>query len=677
MKTILVVDDSVINLKSIKRLLKDTYKVVAVNSANDAFKYLKTAIPDLILLDVLMPDVDGFQMMEQLKSNQSYEEIPVIFLTADNDKEKELQGFRLGAVDFILKPFEPDVVRSRINRAIELETLRNNLKEEVRAKTKEVEQITFQSLMSVAETLDSKMAFSLNHSYRIAKISEEIARRLNKDEDDVTNVYYTALLHDIGNIAIPDNIFYKQGKLTKEERELIKRHTIMGADILSNISIKNVTECVRSHHEWYNGKGYPDQLIGEEIPLIARILAVSDAYEAMAHDRVYRKKLSEEAIIKEFTDCSGVQFDPKITQIMLELIKEKFVQNLGDASDQYAEGIAYESTNLLQEVITQYTNEVHSEANKDPLTGLWNRKYTMRYVDVRLSKPEPKGTVFMIDIDNFKAINDNFGHVAGDKIIIDIAEVLKAIGRQDDIACRIGGDEFLIFFPDMYNPEVIKNVASRLLKNLVEKVRYPDNSCGISASIGIAVAPKDGTEFQKLYNNADKALYHAKNNGKNTYHFFSTESGIYYEQGSIKEDLLYIKKMLNEEEPINGSYYVEYESFKNISRFIRRGIERSRRQVVYILFSIDSKGDEGILIDELQVAMTGLEEAIRMSLRIGDVATKYSSTQMLAILMDTNEINAFNVAHRIFADFIKHNENLDVELHYDLRQMEFLHSKES
>ncbi len=671
MKTILAVDDSVINLKSIKRLLSGTYKVIAVNSAKDAFNYLQDAKPDLILLDILMPEMDGFQMMEQLRESPRTADIPIIFLTADEDKEKEVRGFRLGAMDFIRKPFEPDIVLGRIARAIELESLRHDLEREVDAKTKEIEDITLQSIMAVADTVDSKNHYAREHSIRVAHIAEELAKRLGWDEERIMDLHYSALLHDIGKIALPDSLLNKFDTLTKEEYELIKTHTTMGADVLGNISIPHAREVAVSHHEWYNGNGYPNHLAGEEIPMEARVIAVADACEAMDSDRSYRKKYDKDYIRDEFLKSSGTQFDPNLVPIIVQMIDDGFLEGLArdDMVTSSNGSLAGSSAGLLHKVIREVTSEVQTEASKDVLTGLWNRKYAAERVDRILSLPQGRGTVFMMDIDNFKGINDSFGHILGDEILVNIANVLNEVVRTGDIACRIGGDEFFLFFNELTNEEDIQNLASRLIHILGERVLYPDKTRGVAASIGIAVSTHDGVSFEALYAKADKALYYAKNNGKNIYHIYAEDMEPALEAVSIQEDLDSIRRMLSEEEPINGSYYVEYEGFKNISRFIRRSVERHNRDVVYTLFTLTGRNGMMLNSDSIPSLMRALEETIHTALRIGDVATRYSSTQMLVILLDTDEDNARKVSGRIFGDFLKRVPQNELELHYDLQKM--------
>lgn len=669
MKTILAVDDNVINLKSIKRLLGDTYKVIPVNSAADAFAYLETNIPDLILLDVMMPETDGFTMMRILQKSEKWSAIPVIFITADTDKDKELEGFRMGAMDFIVKPFEPDIVRIRIARTLELETLRHNLEEEVRDKTAEIENITLQSMMAVANMVDSKDRFAQSHSVNVAAISEEIARRLGWDEDRIVNIHYLALLHDIGKIGIPDSIFNKKGIFSKDDFDIVKKHTELGAEILEGISIENVQVGAKFHHERYDGAGYGSGLSGENIPIEARIIAVADAYDAMTHDRAYRPRLSEGEVIAEFERERGGQFDPKIVDIFMEMLRDGVLETLKCSENTVEPGIAGESTNLLQKVVSEYTNEAKVEANKDPLTGLWNRKYTVVHVDRLLSESVPHGTAFMVDIDNFKGINDTYGHICGDDILLSISKVIFDIVRSEDIACRIGGDEFFIYFNGLADADKAAGIAKRLIRALNDNVKYPDKSRGVSASVGIAMAPKDGSDFEKLYSNADKALYYAKNNGKNTYHFYSNDNYIANSGKGIKEDLMYIRQMLFEQEPLKGSYCVEYEGFKNIARFIRRGLERNKRHITYVLFTLEEAVD-ALATDIMQEYLESVEDSVKMCLRVGDVTTRYSSSQIVAILVDARETDAEHVVKRILEDLYRKGSFEEIVLNYDIQELE-------
>ncbi len=322
-KVILVVDDTVINLKYASEVLEDKYKVIPAKSGEKALQLLEKIIPDLILLDIEMPEMDGYEAIQKIKANAKTAGVPVIFLTAHADKENELAGFKLGAVDFITKPFVPEITLARIATQIELSEYRNHLEKMVYKKTKEVEAISIQAIMAIANTVDAKDVYTRQHSMRVAKYSREIARRLNWQEEEVANLYNMALLHDIGKIGIPDAILNKPGRLTDEEFAVMKTHTTIGGEILKDITvIENVAGGALYHHERYDGHGYMQGLKGEDIPLFARIICIADAYDAMTSDRAYRKSLPMEVVRGELEKGRNTQFDSSLVDIMLQIIEE-------------------------------------------------------------------------------------------------------------------------------------------------------------------------------------------------------------------------------------------------------------------------------------------------------------------------------------------------------------------
>ena len=196
----------------------------------------------------------------------------------------------------------------------------------IRESQQEYKRITEQSLRTFAKTIDAKDSYTNGHSIRVAEYSKEIARRLGKSEEEQENIYYVALLHDIGKIGIPDNILNKPGKLTDEEREIIQRHVDIGEEILAEfIDLEGISDGVKYHHERFDGKGYCIGLAGKDIPEVARIICVADTYDAMSSDRCYRKALSNDIIYEELKTCSGTQFDPEIVPYMLNMIDEGIV----------------------------------------------------------------------------------------------------------------------------------------------------------------------------------------------------------------------------------------------------------------------------------------------------------------------------------------------------------------
>lgn len=327
---ILVVDDDSMNLRIAEKLLGDSFQVDCVKSGQEALQFLDDATPNLILLDLHMPEMDGFEVIKRIKENDKQKEIPVIFLTADNDRDVEVKGFREGALDFITKPFIADIMLQRVKRILELDRLQKNLQKEVEKQTRsaearreKVERLSLQITLTLANTIDAKDKYTNGHSLRVAEYAKEIARRIGKSKEEQEDVYYAGLLHDIGKIGIPNKIINKTSGLTDEEYALIKRHTQIGAEILENMAeIPVLSVGAHWHHEMYNGKGYPDGLSGEEIPEIARIIGVADAYDAMASKRSYRDVLPQKIVREEILRGRGIQFDPKFTDVMLAMIDE-------------------------------------------------------------------------------------------------------------------------------------------------------------------------------------------------------------------------------------------------------------------------------------------------------------------------------------------------------------------
>lgn len=452
MKKILIVDDNRLNLIAAKNVLNDVYSVSSVLNGEEALEYLERESCDLILLDINMPDMDGFEVFEKLRAMEKTKEIPVIFLTADNDANTETHCFDCGAIDFIAKPFVPAVMRSRISRVLELEELRKNL-----------------------------------------------ADRLEKKTQEVT--------------------------------------------------------------------------------------------------------------------------------------------------------------------------DMKSKSQRDALTGLWNRSYTEDAVN-KLFAEGSHGALMMIDMDNFKAINDNYGHIAGDRTLTMFADTLREYCSDEDVLCRIGGDEFVAFVRSAKSKSELSNLAADILSDLCRKLDECKFDTNSSVSIGIAQFPDDGTDFKDLYNAADKALYYVKQNGKNSFHFFSDKSEAENQRAGKSVDLNYLREIMSRADGGNGAYLMEYESFHHVYNFIRRFVERNSHDVSTVLFTAVPATGEEPDVTEVETALELLEKAIYTSLRRVDVSTKYSSKQLVVILMDANAENGELVAQRIVSVFDKLYTGGKIRMEYGIAQMD-------
>jgi response regulator RpfG family c-di-GMP phosphodiesterase len=322
---VVVVDDDVTNLKMAGTILSRQHmRVTALKSGRALLDYVRDNRPDLILLDVRMPEMDGFETLRRLKQETSSgQEIPVIFLTADENAESEMRGLELGAMDFIKKPFVPEVLTLRVRHIIELVRLQKNLADEVEIKTQENENLSLRIVQTLAEAIDAKDNYTNGHSGRVAKYTREIARRFGYSQKRQDEIYMMGLLHDVGKIGVPDAVINKPAKLTEEEYAQIKTHPVMGDRILKNIRERpKLAVGARWHHERYDGTGYPDGLSGDKIPEEARIIAVADAYDAMTSRRSYRGILPQDIVRNEIKNGKGKQFDPAFADIMLTMIEE-------------------------------------------------------------------------------------------------------------------------------------------------------------------------------------------------------------------------------------------------------------------------------------------------------------------------------------------------------------------
>lgn len=436
MKKILMIDDDKVSLSTAKAVLGEDYKIIAVLDGMQGVKFLEKNTCDLILLDINMPGINGFDTLNEIRKNKECENIPVIFLTSDTDADTETKCFEYGAMDFIAKPFVPSVIRSRVNRTLELEEYHASLEKELNEKTQEMDKIKSKS----------------------------------------------------------------------------------------------------------------------------------------------------------------------------------------------------------------YT---------DALTGLWNREYTEKRVNELLDE-ENQGSLMMIDLDNFKAINDNYGHQEGDRVLLLFADTLREFSEEKDVVCRIGGDEFVLFLTGKTGRSEVANLAQDIIISLNNKIKSLNYDVKTSVSIGIAVSGADGADFAKLYNCGDKALYYVKNNGKNSYRFFSDNTKEQKQRASQNADLTYLGEILSRSDSGTGAYMLDFENFHHIYNFLKRFVERDDKKLVSVLFNIVSVIEGGeVAQEDAEVALELLDKAILTSLRRVDISTRYSSYQTIVVLVDVDLENSERVVNRIL-DTFKH-----------------------
>jgi len=440
MKKILMVDDVSTNLRLVTEVLKGMYEVHSARSGEQALSLMESTRPDLVLLDIGMPRMDGYSVMEHMSDRPELSGIPVIMLTGDTTREAEAKALNMGAVDFIRKPFEPIVLKARIEKALSV------------------------------------------------------------------------------------------------------------ADIKADLEISS---------------------------------------------------------------------------------------------------------------------------KKDSLTGLWNRIYLEEYFD---RKPEDaSGTLMMLDLDNFKALNDTYGHVVGDKSLVAFGNTIIEHTNNSDVVSRIGGDEFVIVRPGVYDRETLRNFCRELIASVeihISEVVGEILEQSVTVSIGIAQFPSDGTDFLELYNAADKALYYVKQNGKRGYHFFQDDCRTLAEMTRENNliNMEQLKLLINENSAEKGAYQVEYEGFTRIFRFVNRCVERTGQNVQVVLFTLKLKDGE-VNHQYVTEAMELLENNIAGLLRRADVATRFSVTQFGVILMDANKDNGMIAVNRVLSSFEEKGISEHVDLVYEIQDV--------
>lgn len=452
MKTILVVDDDMMNQVLVKHALSDCYEVAAVSSGEEALAEMEKKTPDLVLLDIEMPGMGGREVATAIKLRPEWADVSIVYLTANADPEMEADCFKMGADDFIVKPFVPIVVQRRIGRLLELKDLKKKLETQLEQKEKQIKAVT--------------------------KISAT-----------------------------------------------------------------------------------------------------------------------------------------------------------------------------------------------DALTGLYNRSYMEQKI-TKLLKEQSKGMLFIMDMDNFKRVNDTFGHIAGDKALQMFADAIRKNTRKMDVLGRLGGDEFMVFFTDMTDKEVAAEKARAIAESFLCSFRSVHCLKEVTVSIGIVSVPENGNDFATLYKRADKALYHAKNNGKNSYHFFDEkkepDSGIDHTDVDISNVRDLIEGKLDTSK---GAFQVAYDEFQKIYDFVSRCVARKQQKVQTVLLTLHVTEKKEISTEEVERAMQLLQEAVKESLRAVDVGTGYSSRQYMLILMDADRENGTMVVERVVSRFYHLYGHKGIELIYDIQTM--------
>ena len=677
-KTILIVDDVELNRAILCELFQRTYATLEAENGEEALRVIEQHGEDIsiVLLDVVMPVMDGIEVLRHLHGNAALERIPVILITAESSESTALKGYNLGVADIVNKPFNPEIVSRRVENVIELyehkRHLESKLQEQYAALEEQAKKLARTSAF-VIDTLSTVVEFrngeSGSHIRRIRQITRVLLEALSEQYEEyrfsdsrINLITDASALHDIGKIAIPDSVLLKPGKLTEQEYEIMKSHTVKGCEILQRLDLGHLQndefyqycyEICRHHHERWDGRGYPDGLQGNEITIWAQVVSLADVYEALTNERVYKPPYTHSSAVSMILNGECGSFNPQLlncflqvsgqleeitvelprqmgqksvslevelaspplvpsgpatlterTLRLLELEREKYhvlAELSGEITFDYdvhtdvlqfsekfeaifnesfrmmhaletlrtsnmiyeddkkvieeklkqltpannvrkfelrikTKSGAYEwfeiwingifmaeESNACSNLIGKLTNvnesklendRLRQRAETDPLTGLYNRAAVKRMAAGQT------GAVFFIDVDDFKSINDRFGHGNGDRVLQQIGSGLKAMFRQNDLVGRIGGDEFAVFLHGQNDRRLLERKAQELCR-MFQKIRIPDTmDAEVSGSVGVALCPEDGRDYDAAIDCADQALYSAKNAGKNRYAFY-------------------------------------------------------------------------------------------------------------------------------------------------------------
>lgn len=328
---ILAVDDTLASLKLLSDILRDEgYDVRSAISGELALKSAINNPPELVLLDIRMPQMDGFEVCRQLKAHPKTANVPVIFVSAVLDTGEKVEGFNIGAVDFVTKPFQREELLARVRTHLEVDRLRNHLEELVEERTSKLKESEIRlksSLMdfitAIASTIELRDPYTAGHQHRVANLASAIAKEMQLSEQQIEGIFLIGVVHDFGKVRVPAEILSKPGALSELEFRFIKEHSQTGYDILKGIDFPwPIAKVLLQHHERLDGSGYPHGIKGDEMLLEAKILAVADVVEAMISHRPYRAALDLDTALEEITINRGLLYDPDVVDVTLRLFRE-------------------------------------------------------------------------------------------------------------------------------------------------------------------------------------------------------------------------------------------------------------------------------------------------------------------------------------------------------------------
>lgn len=524
---ILIVDDSEMNRSLLSDILEDQYDIVEADNGAEAVTLLSQHRTDfsLLLLDIMMPEMDGFEVLSYIKKYCWDDKLAVIMISADDSPANIKRAYDLGAFDYISRPFDSAIVHRRISNTMFLYARQHHLENMIAEQFYEQEKynkLMISILSHIVEFRNGESGLHVQHVNTITKyLLNQLVQRTDRyhlSETDIILISTASSLHDIGKISISDAILNKPGRLTSKEFEVIKTHSEIGAKMLMELPaeqqavplVKVASEICRWHHERYDGNGYPDGLKGEEIPISAQTVALADVYDALISERCYKKAYSHDEALNMILEGQCGTFNP-ILLLCLQEIADTLKSELADSSlEQETKNIRDMRSKIDYD--RMFFSEKHTLLScgqrypqllyVDSLTSVYNR----RYYDEYFQSAEEIQAAGVIDLDNFKLINDNYGHAVGDVVLQSIARTIVSCVRKTDAVVRYGGDEFVIIFYCI-PADVFKRKLERIRRSVdnltVEEYPKIHMSVSIGGAYGLG-------KTMDLFNAADNMMYQAK-----------------------------------------------------------------------------------------------------------------------------------------------------------------------
>ena len=525
---ILIVDDSEMNRALLVDILDEQYDVAEAENGMEAISLLSRQRADfsLLLLDIMMPEMDGFEVLSCINKYHWNDTLAVIMISADDSPANIKRAYDLGAFDYISRPFDSTIVQRRISNTMLLYARQQRLEKIIAEQFHEQEKNNKLMISILSHIVEFRNGESGLHILHVNTITKYLLKQLVQSTDqyplskaDISLISTASALHDIGKISISDAILNKPGRLTADEFEVMKTHSVIGADMLSDLPIeqkevplvKVASEICRWHHERYDGSGYPDGLKGEQIPIAAQVVALADVYDALISERCYKKAYSHEEALKMILEGQCGAFNPTLLSCLQEIADTLEGELMDTPHEQEIKNNQYIRNKIDYDRLFSYEKYTFLSRRQrnlqllyiDSLTSVYNR----RYYDEHFKDADDIQAIVVIDVDDFKHINDNHGHDVGDIVLQSIAQTVLSCVRKTDAVIRYGGDEFIIIF---------YSIPADIFKKKLERIRrsvdgliiddYPE----LHMSVSIGGAYGIGTT-KKLFKAADNMMYQSKN----------------------------------------------------------------------------------------------------------------------------------------------------------------------